>query len=57
MLLDRYGHLHGVIAFVKDENIDLTTMATTMHSIIDCELLKICRVYEGTWFGHLMFKA
>ncbi len=32
-------------------------MATTMHSIIDYEPLKILKVYEGTWFGHVMSKA
>jgi hypothetical protein len=31
-------------------------MATTLCSIIDCELLKFLRVYEGISFGHVMFK-
>jgi hypothetical protein len=31
------------------------TMA--LHSIIDCEPLKIFRVYEGRCFRHVMFKA
>jgi hypothetical protein len=29
-------------------------MVTTLWSIIDCELLKLLRVYED--FGHVMFK-
>jgi hypothetical protein len=29
-------------------------MVTTLHSMIDCEPMKIFRVYEGTCFGHVM---
>jgi hypothetical protein len=57
VLLDRIGLLHQVIAFVKDEGINLSTMVVAMHSIIDYEPLKILRVYEGTCFGHVMSKA
>jgi hypothetical protein len=32
-------------------------MVVALHSIIDCEPLKIIKVYEGTCFGHLMSKA
>jgi hypothetical protein len=57
VLLDRFGLLHRVIAFVKDEGTNLFGMANALHSIIDCEALKILRVYEGTCFGHVMPKA
>jgi len=40
------GLLHWVIAFAKDEGTNLATMATTLHSIINCEPLKILKVYE-----------
>ncbi len=43
--------------FVKIESINLVAMPTTLHFIIDCEPLKSFRVYEGTWFGHVMSKA
>jgi hypothetical protein len=36
---------------------NLLAMVATLHFIIDCEPLKIFRVYEGTCFGHAMFKA
>jgi len=36
-LLERFGLLHQVIAFVNNEGINLTTMAIVLHSIIDCE--------------------
>lgn len=56
-LLEKYGLLHQVIAFVKDEGSNLTIMATILQSIVDCEPLKLLRVYDGTCFGHLMSKA
>jgi hypothetical protein len=55
-LLEKFGFLHWVIAFVKDESTSLIAMATTLYSIIDCELLNFFRVYEGTCFGHVVFK-
>jgi hypothetical protein len=45
-----------MIAFVKDESNNFGIMATTLQSIIDYELFKLLRVYEGTCFGHVMFK-
>ncbi len=38
-------------------NIILIVMAIALHSIIDCEPLKILRVYEGTCFEHVMSEA
>jgi len=57
VLLDRFDLLHRIIAFVKDENINLFVMTVAMHSIIDCEPQKIFKVYEGTCSGHVMSKA
>jgi len=57
VLLDRFGLLHQVNTFVKDEGTNLYAMAAALHSINDCEPLKILRVYEGTCFGHVMSKA
>jgi hypothetical protein len=45
-----------VIAFVKDEGSNLISMASVLCSIIDCQLLKLLKVYEGTCFGHVMYK-
>jgi hypothetical protein len=56
-LLEKIGLLHRVISFVKNESTNLATMATTLHFIVDYEPLKSLRVYEGTWFRHVMFKA
>jgi hypothetical protein len=56
--LEKSGLVHQVIAFVKDESTNLATiMATTLHSIIDYEPLKILTVYESTCIGHVLAKA
>jgi hypothetical protein len=56
-LIEKYGLLHQVIAFVKDEGNNLTTMAIVLYSIVDYKPLNLLRVYEGTCFGHIMSKA
>jgi hypothetical protein len=56
-LLEKFGLLHQVFDFIKIECINLVVMVTTLHFIIDYEPLKSFKVYEGTWFGHVMSKA
>ncbi len=56
-LPEKYGLLHQVIAFVKDKGNNLIVMATTLQSIVDCEPLKLFKVYEGTCFGHIVSKV
>jgi hypothetical protein len=55
--LKKFGLLNHVFAFVKDDDINLMIMVIILHSIIDCEPLKIFKVYEGACFGHVMLKA
>jgi hypothetical protein len=57
VLLDKISLLHQVIVVVNNEDINLSIMVATMHSIINYEPLKILNVYEGTCFGHVMSKA
>ncbi len=56
-LLEKYDLMYHMITFVKDEGNNLMSMAKTLCSIVDCHLLKLQWVYEGTCFGHIMFKA
>jgi hypothetical protein len=56
-LLSKFGLVHRVITFEKDEGSNLTTLASALHSIIDCLPLKFLKVFGGTCFGHMMFKA
>jgi hypothetical protein len=45
--LEKFGLIHRLITFVKDESNNLGTMDVTLDSIIDCEWLKLLQVYEG----------
>ncbi len=56
-LLEKIKWIHSVIAFKKDEGKNLRSMVTTLWFIIDYESLKLLQVYEGTYFGHGMFKV
>ncbi len=56
-LLEKFGFLHWMMVFVKDEGTNLTIMVAILYSIIDYEPLKILKVYEGTYFKHVMSKA
>jgi hypothetical protein len=40
-LLEKLDLMHYVIAFVKNEGSNLMFMATTLHSIVDCQPLKL----------------
>jgi hypothetical protein len=55
-LFSKFRLIHHVIAFVKDEGNNLTTMTSTLHCIIDYEPLRLIKVDEGTWFKHVMSK-
>jgi len=56
-LVEKFGLIHRALTFVKYEGNNLTSMAITLHSIIDYEFLNFQQVYEGTCFGHVLFKA
>jgi hypothetical protein len=56
-LFSKFGLMHCVIAFVKDKVNNLTTMAFTSCSIIGFEPLKLIKVYESTYFKHVMSKV
>jgi hypothetical protein len=47
-LFSKFRLIHHVIAFVKNEGNDLTTMASTLHYIINYEPLGLIKVDEGT---------
>jgi hypothetical protein len=56
-LLEKFGLIHHVLFFVKDEGNNLGSMAMTLKSIVECEPLKMLRMYENTCFGYVMLKA
>jgi hypothetical protein len=54
-LLEKFGLLHLMIVFVKDEGSNLSVMVIVLHFIN--EPLKILKVYEGTCFRHVMSRV
>ncbi len=55
-LLEKFGLIHRVLVFVKVEGKNLWSMVMNLQSLVDYKTLKILQVYEGTCFGHVMFK-
>jgi hypothetical protein len=53
-LPSKFGLMHSAITIVKNKK-NLTTMAFALHSIINCEPLRFTKIYENTYFGHVMF--
>jgi hypothetical protein len=49
-LLSKFGSMH-CDCIVKNESSNLIAMASTLRPIINCEPLKIIKVYEGMCFG------
>jgi len=56
-LLEKFGLIHHVLAFVKDEGKNLGSMTVTLWFTGECKPLKISWVYEGTCFEHVMSKV
>ncbi len=54
-LLEKFGLIHYVIAFVKVEGRNLGSMAMTLQFIVDYKPLNILQVYKGICFRHVMF--
>ncbi len=56
-LLDSYALRRKNITYVKDKGSNLNTMATTLKSIVSCDILGLEEIFQGTCFGHAFSKA
>jgi hypothetical protein len=54
---EQYGLTKTILAYVKDEGVNLNTMITTLKSIVSCEIFGVMESFKGTCFGHAFFKA
>jgi len=54
-LLDQYGLRKKIIAYVKDEGSNLTTMTIALKSIIKCKVLSLDD--QGMCLDHVFSKA
>ncbi len=52
-LLDIYKQTKKIIAYVKDEGFNLNIIATTLKSIVNCDLLNLKENFQRTCFGHV----
>ncbi len=55
-LLEKYK-LRKNITYVKDKGSNLNRMITTLKIIMSCDILGLQENYQGTYFGHVFFKA
>jgi hypothetical protein len=46
-----------VIAYVKDERINLNFMTTTLKFVVNCEVLGLEKSFNGSYFGHAFSKT
>jgi hypothetical protein len=56
-LLDIYEQTRKIIAYVKDEGFNLSTITTTLKSIESCDVLNLEEIFHTTCFGHAFSKA
>jgi len=57
VLLAKFNLTNKVIAYVKDEGINLNSFIIALTSIMSCELLQLLQPFVGFYFNHVMFKA
>ena len=56
-LLDEFQLTKKIIAWVKDEGSNLTTLERALQLTVSCDVLDIKQPYAGACFGHVMSKA
>jgi len=55
--LDKYGLRKKIIAYVKDEGLDLNAMITVLKVVVNYESFGLEESFKGTCFGHVFSKA
>ncbi len=56
-LLDKYGLRKKIIAYVKDEGLNLNAMIIALKVVVNYECLGLEESFKGTCFGHVFSKA
>jgi len=57
VLLDFFGLLDKIIAYVKDEGSNLSTLILALTHVVICSPLQSTSSFVGPCFGHTMLKA
>ncbi len=56
LLVDFLGLLNKVIAYVKGERLNLSTLTLTLTNVITCFFSQLSNPFVGSCFGHAMSK-
>jgi hypothetical protein len=56
-VLAKHGLNVRVIAYVKDERGNLSTMTITLTFVVSCEVLGLTTPFVRAWWGHAMSKC
>jgi hypothetical protein len=56
-VLTTYGLNVKILAYVKDEGNNLSTMTSALTSVVSCELLGLITPFIGSCWGHAMSKC
>ncbi len=56
-MLTTYGLNVKILAYVKDEGNNLSTMISALTSVVSCELLGLTTPLIGSCWGHAMSKC
>jgi hypothetical protein len=57
VLLDFFGLLDKIIAYVKDEGSNLSTLTLALTHVVTCSPLQSTSSFVGSCFGHAMSKV
>ncbi len=55
--MDSFGLRKKIIAFVKDEGVNLNAMIFALRSIVNCDILGLKESFNGSCFGHVLCKG
>jgi len=56
-MLITYGLNVKMLAYVKDEGNNLSTMTSALTFVVSCKLLGLTTPFIGSFWGHAMFKC
>ncbi len=55
--MDKYGLRKKIIAYVKDEGLNLNAMITVLKVVVNYESFGLEESFKGAYFGHVFSKA
>jgi hypothetical protein len=56
-LLNTFGLFDKIIAYVKNEGFNLSTLTFTLTFVMSCSTIQLTWPFVGSWFGQAMSKV